>query len=128
MKKFLILFLLFFFFLILLLRFSPSSGLGFLALLPPIFSLPCYRLLVVQNPSYINVPATQISAFCQNIYFCVFILFLCVHNLYLYFHHVCVIKSGALSPRARLKFLGPLQVHGPYFDSSVTHRWLSSNT
>jgi hypothetical protein len=76
------------------LRFSPSSGLGFLALLPPTISLLCCRLLVVQNPSYLNVPATQISTFCQNIYFCVFILFLCVQNLYLYFHHVYIIKSG----------------------------------
>jgi len=47
------------FLLFILLRFSPSSGLDFLDLLPPAFSVPCRLLLVVENTSYINVPGTQ---------------------------------------------------------------------
>jgi hypothetical protein len=58
------------------LRFSPSSGLGFLDLLPPTFSASCCRHLIVENTSYINVPGTQILTFRYNIDFCVFILFL----------------------------------------------------
>jgi hypothetical protein len=112
---------------ILLLRFSPSTSLGFLVLLPPTFSLPCCRLLIIETPSYRNVPATKILTFRQNIDFVCLFYFLESNTFTYTCVMVALLKVAYYRRRPGLILLGPFQVDEPYFDFSVTDCWLSNN-